>query len=82
MAEVLCSLKLQVLQSFPRMQANLCGKLQGRKRQSDLRVGGEVTEAGEDALASGRIEAWERVDRTMQEADGANLTVQNMTGGM
>ena len=56
------------------MQANLCAKfkLRDRKRQSDSRVGGEGAEAGEDeALASSRIEAWERVDQMMQGADGA-----------
>jgi hypothetical protein len=54
------------------MQANFCAKLRDRKRESDAQVAGDGPEAGKEAvLASSRTEDWQRVDQTMQEADGA-----------
>jgi hypothetical protein len=60
------------------MQANLCAKLGDRNRESDAQAADDGPEAGKEAalFASSRSEDWQRVDQTMQEADGAE------SGGM
>jgi len=65
---------------YQNMQANIFEQLRDRERGSDSRVAGEGPEAGEDeALASSRTEAWERVEYTMQEADDPESDGGNAT---
>ena len=65
---------------YQNMQANIFEQLRDRERGGDSRVAGEGPEAGEDeALASSRTEAWERVEYTMQEADDPESDGGNAT---